>query len=58
MITVTGKAIIELPFTVDLDVDDISTKSMSINTSDELIAEAILDKYGQIPKEIFVEYIN
>jgi hypothetical protein len=45
-------------FSVNLDVEDISTNAMPINESDELIADAILEKYGVIAHDIFVEEVR
>ncbi|EML6324898.1 hypothetical protein QCQ60_005242 [Bacillus cereus] len=47
-------------FCVEIDAEDISTNSMSIAESDELIAEAVFLKYGlhiNLNRDITVEKV-
>lgn len=50
-----GIAITELHFSVELDAEDISNSAMPLNKSDELIREAIYEKYGSLVDKITVE---
>lgn len=54
MISVIGKAVIELNYRVELDVDDISTDAMTLQESDKLIREAIAKKYGKDVGDVVV----
>lgn len=56
MLKVIGTATIT--FSINLNVDDITTKAMPIEKSNYLIAEAILEKHGVIAHNIHVEEIH
>lgn len=58
MLTVTGKAIVEKYYSIELDVDDITTEAMSLYESDELIRDAIYEKYNVLADKITVADIK